>query len=293
MVTVQGWIPNDGSYTHEEAGTGWNPSIKVRIFPNDKRIRFRNPVHEVVEPSLMEAGMDIRPGGVPIHHYGKLNAEKTVAKGEDYYRLGRKKLKETGEDPMAIQELAIQAGELGRHGEAVELWQKLIGIQPGNAFAYFNKGYSHLKLKQYAETIRTSQKALELNPDLKEAVLNYANGELVTGDMDKAVSLLNTVIRRVPEYPPAIGLLAATIAAKGEREKALPLFGRLSKMGYDCIDYLYDLADMLASEGRYRAAVMLLEASIESNNKHRETESLLARCRARIQNHDYLQLAVY
>lgn len=293
IVTVQGWTPNDGSYTGEEAGTGWNPSTKVRLFPNDKRIKFRNPVHEVVEPSIMEAGIDIKPGGFPVHHYGKMNAEKTVAKGEDYYLLGRKKLKETGGDAMAIQELAIQAGELGRHGEAVELWQKLIEIQPGNAFAYFNKGYSHLKLKQYAETIRTSKKALELNPDLKEAVLNYANGELVTGDIDKAVALLNNVIKRIPEYPPALGLLAATLAAKGERAKALSHFSRLSQMGFDCIDYLYDLADMLALEGRYKAAVLLLEAAIESNNTHQDTQSLLACCQARLQDHDYPQLAAY
>ncbi len=44
-------------YLEEEAGTGWFPSNKVRLFPNDRRIRFENPVHEFVEYSLMRLGI--------------------------------------------------------------------------------------------------------------------------------------------------------------------------------------------------------------------------------------------
>ncbi len=96
LVSAQGWTANDGRYTREETGTGWHPSTKVRLFSNDPRIRFRNPVHEVVEPSLLEAGISIKPCSIPVHHYGKMNTGKTAAKAEDYYLLGRKKLEETG-----------------------------------------------------------------------------------------------------------------------------------------------------------------------------------------------------
>ena len=211
LVSAQGWTANDGCYTREETGTGWHPSTKVRLFSNDPRIRFRNPVHEVVEPSLLEAGISNKPCSIPVHHYGKMDAGKTAAKGEDYYLLGRKKLEETGGEAKAIQELAVQASELQRYGESVELWQKLIDLQPNNASAYFNMGFSHLKLKNYEEALRVSKKALELNPDLKEAVLNYANSELVIGDIDRAITSLSNVLQRVPDYPPALGLLAASL----------------------------------------------------------------------------------
>ena len=284
MVSAQGWMANDGSYTREETGTGWHPSSKVRIFSNDKRIRFRDPVHEVVEPSLGEAGIAIVPCGIPVHHYGKMNAEKTVAKGEDYYLLGRRKMEETGADARAIHELAVQASELQRYSEAVELWQKLIDMQPENASAYFNMGFAHLKLRQYEETIRASKRALELNPGLKEAVLNYANGELVIGDIDKAISLLDNVLQRIPDYPSALGLLAASVSVRGERARAMGYFKKLTKMGYECIDFMYDLAEMLASAGRYMEAVLLLEASIESSNSHKDTQALLDSCRDKIKS---------
>ncbi len=285
LVSAQGWTANDGRYSREEAGTGWHPSIKVRLFTNDKRIQFRNAVHEGVEPSLLAAGISNKPCRIPVHHYGKMNAEKTASKGEDYYLLGRKKLEQTGGDAKAIHELAVQASELGRHSEAVELWQKLIDMQPGNAFAYFNMGYSHLMLRQYEKTLRASWKALELNPDLKEAVLNYASSELVIGSIDKAIASLNNVLQRVQDYPPALGLLAASLSMKGDLEKALGLFKKLDKMGFDCVAYLYDLADMLFSEGKYNEAIRLLEASIASNNAHKETQNLLARCREMTRNH--------
>jgi tetratricopeptide (TPR) repeat protein len=286
LVSAQGWTANDGSYTREEIGTGWYPSAKVRLFSNDKRIQFSLAVHEVVEASLLEAGISIKPCGIPVHHYGKMDTEKSASKGEDYYLLGRKKLEETGGNAHALQELAIQANELQRYSESVELWERLIDLQPHNALAYFNMGYAHFRLKHYKETIRASQKALELNPDLKEAVLNYANSELVIGDIDQAISALRNVLQRVPDYPPALGLLAASLFMKGDREKALGYFKKLDKMGYNCVDYLYDLADMLASEGRYMEAVQLLEAALESNNRHKDTQALLDSCRDKIRSEE-------
>jgi GT2 family glycosyltransferase/Flp pilus assembly protein TadD len=71
-----GWVANDGSYMMEEAGTGWFAGEKVRLFPNDGRIRFDGPVHERIEPSLEKAEIEIKPCLVPIHHYGMLSKEK-------------------------------------------------------------------------------------------------------------------------------------------------------------------------------------------------------------------------
>jgi hypothetical protein len=66
----------------------------------------------MVEPSLARAGLEVKKCGMPIHHYGKLNKEKSDCKGELYYLIGRKKLEESANDPIAIRELAVQAGLL-------------------------------------------------------------------------------------------------------------------------------------------------------------------------------------
>ena len=56
-MNLEGWTANDGSYGSEEAASGWFPSVKVRLFRNDPRIRYEGAVHEMVEPSMKRAGL--------------------------------------------------------------------------------------------------------------------------------------------------------------------------------------------------------------------------------------------
>ena len=130
------WTANDGTY-EEEAGSGWIPSDKVRLFPRDRRIHFENPVHEFVEPSMERNGIPIKKCSIPVHHYGKLNEKKEKRKWEDYYLLGKKKLEKSGGDIRSIRELAVQANVLKRYEEAAELWHQVIRLQPEFAGALF------------------------------------------------------------------------------------------------------------------------------------------------------------
>ncbi len=67
-MNVPEWVANDGKYREEEAGTGWYPSPKIRLFTNDPRMRFEGRVHELVEPSLKRIGISPTPCTVPVHH---------------------------------------------------------------------------------------------------------------------------------------------------------------------------------------------------------------------------------
>ena len=78
---VRGWVENQGDYPVQEAGNGWFPSVKVRLFPRHPAVRFANPVHEMVEPSLRFAKLSTRDCRVPVHHYGRLDADKNLEKG--------------------------------------------------------------------------------------------------------------------------------------------------------------------------------------------------------------------
>jgi tetratricopeptide (TPR) repeat protein len=127
-------------------GSGWCPSEKVRLFPNDPRFRFQYPVHEVVGPALQRAGLEIRRCTIPIHHYGKLDMENNRTKNEAYFDIGFKKLDELHNDATALYELAVQAGELGRYHEARDLWQRYIELVPGTPIAFISLGTVYEKL---------------------------------------------------------------------------------------------------------------------------------------------------
>jgi GT2 family glycosyltransferase/predicted Zn-dependent protease len=289
-VNISGWTANDGKYG-EEAGTGWFPGAKVRLFPNDPRIRFENPVHELVEPSLKKAGIKIKECEVPIHHYGKLRMDKNQKKGEEYFLLGKKKLEERGGDFTSLYELAVQAGELGRYEEAVELWQRCVRLQPENPKAHFNLGYGLLKLGRYEEALHASARAMQLAPNFKEAIFNYSLCEFCVGDIHKAISALEGMIIKEPDYPSAVALLSAVYLLKGNREKGMETLARIKSMGYDATVTLHSFAERLISAGRRDAAILLMERAIEAQAVSDQIVTLLTQCKNTGQKeaHSFLQ----
>lgn len=281
----EGWTANDGRYPDEEAGLGWHPTNKVRLFINDRRIRFEGHVHEVVEPSLIRNGMKFLPCSIPIHHYGRLNVEKTNTKSEEYYILGEKKLAVTGDNPRALRELAIQAGELGKHKEAINFWQRLVNLDKTPeilTLAFFNMASCYFLLGKYEEALATSQKAMELDSGLKENKITYACSELCAGDTNKAIPVLVDLLQKSPGYPLALSALTVAYFVNGNKKDGLACMDRLREIRVGVTDYLHDFAGFFIKANRIDQAITLLEASIENNVVHADTNRLLANCREKL-----------
>jgi len=278
-VNKPGWVANDGTYAPEEAGTGWIPSEKVRLFPNMPDIRFENPVHELVEPSLQRKRIPVRKCDIPVHHYGKLNEKKITDKGEEYYKLGKKKLAEKGDrDLKALFELAVQAGELSRFDEAVKYWHDVIAIRPDMPRAYLNLGFALMQLGRFNEALTASRKALELDPESKDTITNHAVVELCAGDAKSVIASLHALREREPAYPMVYAGLGAAYCCEGDMTKGMEYLGTLKKMNFRCANFLCDLAKKLTSAGRLKAAINILEAAMATHNINAEIPVLLARC---------------
>jgi tetratricopeptide (TPR) repeat protein/cellulose synthase/poly-beta-1,6-N-acetylglucosamine synthase-like glycosyltransferase len=281
-MAVTGWTPNDGRYA-EEAGSGWFPSEKVRLFRNDRRIRFDNPVHELVEFSLARARIKVKKCSVPVHHYGKMDSEKVLSKGEDYYLLGKKKLEEKAGDLQALFELAVQATELKRYDDAVELWQMVIdfrgGVPPESlSRAYLNIGAVHLERGRYEEALLSSRKAMDLNPHMKGAAMNYALSELCAGDIQNVIPVLEGLLQAEPEYLPALRMLFAVLCIDGRSQQRRDCLEKIKRAGADCSACCHHYARHLVSAGRAEQAMVLLNAAIESNNSNEDILNLLSEC---------------
>jgi len=261
-VNAQGWTANDGSYPSEEAADGWHPSWKVRLFPNDKRIRFKGEVHELVEESLRKAGFAIKQSTVVVHHYGGLKDTQNREKMLHYFELGRKKLEGQVADATALSELAVQANELGLFEEALVLWDRVLAIQPESAEAFFNKSYAFIGLKRYGDGMASSRRALELDPDLKEASFNFGTCALYAGDPCEAIVCVESMLGRNPGYPPLLSLLTVLYLVTGQLEKAESTFAELKTRNYAIGDYIRDRADVLENLGRGDMARKLLEGGI-------------------------------
>lgn len=258
--SLRGWQPNDGEYHGIESGNGWVPSKKVRLFPNRKGISFVGAVHELVEPTLRQVGILMRECDVPVHHYGKMNPSRVLAKGADYYRLGLKKIEETNGGYQALKELAVQASELEEYHEAVKIWEKAMAFNPNDPVACMNAGYAYFKTANYARAAELSKNALKLDPRLREAALNAAGCDLMLGNIQASISLLEGILAKEHDYPPAMGRIAAAYIIAAKEEEGLEYLRRLRERGYYCSKLIEEQALALSSLGRTHEASLLREA---------------------------------
>lgn len=269
---IAGWTENDGSYPDEETGVGWHSSNKVRMFRNISKVKFENPVHELLEASLQRAGIPIEKCAIPIHHYGRLDQQKNLTKGQEYYLLGRKKLEERGGgDFVAFRELAVQAGELGKSDEAIDWWRQALALRPDDVEALFNLAYQYLQIGKYQEALQAAKRSVELSPETKDALLNYALCEMLVGNVVKTTALLEESVSGENENPTLMAVLGASYLISGDNDKGLALFKKIAKKRLNGVPYVNSLLKKLIAGRQIEYAHRLIDAAISGNIADRET----------------------
>ncbi|HEY1729799.1 MAG TPA: glycosyltransferase [Candidatus Baltobacteraceae bacterium] len=58
------------NFTEDYKGTGAMSNMLVRFFPNDERIRYRNPIHEFIALDGNETGMPAKVSPIELIHFG-------------------------------------------------------------------------------------------------------------------------------------------------------------------------------------------------------------------------------
>jgi glycosyltransferase involved in cell wall biosynthesis len=278
-VNAVGWHANTGEYPEEE-GPGWIPSDKVRLFTRDERIRFRYPVHELVEPSLRDAGIAIDRCDVPVHHYGKLQEATTQDKTRTYRRLGRSKLRRARGGGPALRELAIQASQLGQHKEAIRLWTQWERLHSGSAEAYLNIGAAWWNLERYGEAAEFAVMAQRLDPELKEAVFNRASAHLMSGHAGEAKIVLEALLATHADYSAARFMLGVVCACLGDPDRAEATIGPLKQLTVgDCLEESFaDIVHRMVNASLNDYAGRVLSAAVRLGCAKERLEALARGC---------------
>jgi tetratricopeptide (TPR) repeat protein len=291
MNTV-GWVSNDGTYLKEEAGTGWFSSKKVRLFPNDRRVRFEAPVHEYVEYSLLDAGIMIRACAIPVQHYGKLDMEKLKAKGEQYYELGKLKWEERGvEDPISIFELAVQASELGKFDEALVYFERVVTLVPTFPKALYGLGNTYYRLGKYEEAFTAMKKAIQIAEDdtnYRDAVTLFAHAALCIGKANEGIEYLKQFLNKYPDDPKyqndsVIQLLfGISYLTTGSEETAMAHMQKLKELNPGAAYFLTDFVKVLLTSQQAETAMLVLKAAEKMNLATSEFPSLIDACEKKV-----------
>ena len=82
-IGVVGWKSSKGdSYKESMSANGWYENPILRIFRNDKRIKYEGKPHDLVDWSVKKIGKTCLTD-IPIHHFGELNRNKTGKAARD------------------------------------------------------------------------------------------------------------------------------------------------------------------------------------------------------------------
>jgi len=262
---VEKWQEHDSRYPAEEAGRGWMPSDKVRLFSNRGDIRFENAVHEMVEPALHRLQIPhSETKAVIVHHYGYLDDDRQEAKKTIYYEIGLKKYVDSGGSPKATIELAIQAAGIERYQEALELWNKALEYNSESALVYFNLGYVNLCLGRYDAAAEATKQALLLQEDYREAWSNLALVEVLRGRHNEALMLLDSQVSAQVDYAMFDLVRAVAFSCNGEHERSKERFSSVAGRNIEFGVFIRTTARHLRQAGRSADADAVVRAAGEA-----------------------------
>lgn len=100
------------------------------------------------------------------------------------------------------------------------LWSEMVQRYPGNAVAHNSLGVCYYDKNMLEEAGREFKKAIELNPDLLDAYINYGSYLGRKGLNSEAINCFTYVLELNPEYMPAYNNLGIAYARLKEWEQA-------------------------------------------------------------------------
>ena len=135
----------DDEYEESKGASCFAPRRIVRMFKNDRRIRFEGAVHDTVEPSIFKIGK-ILDTEIPIHHFGMLGRASDRTK--KYIEIEKKNLRN---DFFQDYQIGIQLHEIGEIVEAVKFLKQSIALNPNFCLSWLELGIILIELGRVSD----------------------------------------------------------------------------------------------------------------------------------------------
>jgi Flp pilus assembly protein TadD len=249
---------NPGGYREGADFAHCGDTSAVRLFRREPWARFRCRIHEMVDPCFQERSLPILPLDAVIHHYGFTLAARVEAKKATYLALAHQDAEDHPEDPARLFHLLIQASaaedwdgarataeryrtlvpvealpptvllahglalqRLGRHAEAMAVFDELLVLQPHSLPAIVGRGVSLERLGRPEEARCIFEASIQAHPDYTATYLDLADLLVRTGDGPSARTALARGLARSPGDPGLWSRLVRLGIEAGETDQAV------------------------------------------------------------------------
>ena len=159
----------------------------------------------------------------------------------------------------------------GKYTEAVPLLQRAVQVEP-DALAYTNIGTAYFFLKRYAEAAEAFEKAVAINSNDTQLIVNLGDAYRALGQKDKAqatyqkaISVGYKQLQVNPQDSEVMAEIALSYANVGNTKEAETLIGRARALDKKDVDIAYTEVQIAALTGKSSQAVTLLADVLENH----------------------------
>ena len=202
--------------------TGYYDSQQVRLFRNERFIRYEGEIHETLDWSLMAANVPVHETDVAVHHYGRMEETGRVCrKSFVYCALGREGAESRSSNPRCLYEMAAQLLDLGKVDEAIAHGEKAIELDP-RAWELWNvAALAHLRRGQKEKALDYFRRALEIGRDIPELCNNLGVALMEKREPAEALGYFERGIAAEERDADLLRNAASACALIGELERGL------------------------------------------------------------------------
>ena len=160
----------------------------------------------------------------------------------------------------ALHLLGLIAYQTGNYSQAVELIGAAIGLNPGVAAAYSNRGLALQELKRLDEALDNYDHALRLKPDYAEAYRNRGDALQALGRPAEALDSYDRALALSPGHAEVYSNRGGALQALGRLDEALDSYDR-------ALELEPDLAEAHRSRGNTLRKLDRLDEALDSYDR--------------------------
>ncbi len=143
----------------------------IRLFRNNKGIKFTNPVHESVDAAIKDKKR-IQKTAVQIHHYQFEKGERIhKAKQLSYLKIYEDKIDEFENKAKVFRDMAIINYNFKEdYPTAIQHYKKSLLLNPNNIKTYLGLAIAYIKNKQLEEATAVVHEAEKVQPQNQDVL---------------------------------------------------------------------------------------------------------------------------
>ena len=188
--------------------------------------------------------------------------------------------------------LAIQNHKKNKFTLAIDLYKKILNINPNNLKAIFLLGTLFAQIKKFKEAEEFLSKLIKINPRIADAHNNLGLVFKELGELDKAETSIKKAIELNPKHADAHNNLGLLFKELGEIDKSKISHEKAIELNPKHADAYNNLASLYKKFGEFKKSEIFYEKAIEINPRYVEAHNNLMELYEKTNQDDKLNSAI-